>query len=130
MNAKEDELGQRFAWAGELLAQLRFEESGRSEAHGLSVYYLPKDIPWGDYDEEDFGPNVRVRVSDHYAHSYRANLGGESIDFNVSLRPNDARDEVERAVRQAVEERAEFLASEDYRQDCEARREEREWWEE
>jgi hypothetical protein len=105
-------LQRRFTWAGELLGQLGFEHWGESSVHGRSEYYIAK----GSSEDEDFEDQVRIRVSDHYAHQFRSDMGIVSVDFTVQVDPSHKRHQVERLVRDRVSERTEYLNSDAWEQ--------------
>jgi hypothetical protein len=108
---RERRLGTRFRWAANVLEQAGFVEWGSSDAHGRSLYYIPEG------SETDDESNVRIRVSDHYAHTGR----GENFDFTVQVHPDHTRRQVQRMAQQIIQERADYLVTEAFKQFCKDR---------
>jgi hypothetical protein len=110
----EEELQTRFGWAGEVLAEAGYVDWGSSGAHGLSHYYIKEGdevLAWNE--------KIRIRVSDHYANSERYHYGQTSVDFQVDVDSDSTREEIEARARQAIREREEYLASDQYQRFCE-----------
>jgi hypothetical protein len=98
-------LATRFRWAKEFLDRAGFVEWGESLAHGRSLYYIPNG---SELKDESY---VRIRVSDHDVHLRRE----RNIDFIVQANPLHTRTQIERMVREAVQDRKDYLASGDYK---------------
>ena len=102
---RERLLATRFRWAREFLDRAGFVECGESLAHGRSLYYIPDG---SELKDESY---VLIRISSHHAR-----LGQErNIDFAVQVNPLHTRTQIERMVRDAVQARKDYLASEDYK---------------
>jgi hypothetical protein len=110
--SEAEQVQQRFVWAHAILTEAGFMEWGQSDAHGLSRYYIPNG---SELEDESI---VRVRVSDHYAHPTRYGEAGDvAVDFQVDVSAA-SREEIEKATRQAIRERAAYLRTDEYREVC------------
>lgn len=107
---EQKKLGRRFAWADKILTEAGFVAWSFSDAHGSSHYYIP--LGSETRDESD----VRIRVSDHYANQLRSDMGKVTVDFTVVIKHGTPRANVEKAALTAIQERKEYLESDDWKE--------------
>jgi hypothetical protein len=92
-----------------VLAELGFQLEGESTVHGRSEYFIPVELVVDEGHED----RVRIRVSDHYAHSFRMEVF-LTVDFSVLLDQRMDEDDIRSAFTDAVAEREEYFASADW----------------